>query len=213
MSVICLPGSGWSSNIYLVKGEEPFLVDTGAGDDTERVLRMLKKNADTGRVRRIVLTHRHPDHVGGAALLKEELSAEVFIHELDAPALTKASEADKQAELFGTAPEPIEVTPFSEGEVISTGDREFRVLHTPGHTIGSVSLFDEADGSLISGDTVFVGGYGRWDFPTGSYDDLVRSIRRLSELRAVDLYPGHGPTAIGAAGEQIVCALRYLGDA
>lgn len=208
-----MAGMGFDSNIFLVTGEDPFIVDTGTGMGVARIVRELAASGDLDAIKRIILTHGHLDHVGGAAELKRRLSAEVRIHELDAPMMRDADAWDDQLEMFGMEVEPAEVGTFAGGDVFSTGEHDFEVIHTPGHTAGSVSLFDRATGVLISGDTVFVNGVGRWDLHTGNYQDLVKSVKRLMELDAIDLYPGHGPCAIGDANRRIAGAIRYLGDA
>jgi len=204
---------GFDSNMFLVTGEDPIIVDTGTGMGIARVMRELSGFENLNAVKRILLTHGHLDHVGGAAELKKRLSAEVSIHELDAPMIRDSDAWERQLRMFGMEAEPTDVGTFAGGDVFSTGEHDFEVIHTPGHTAGSVSLFDRSTGTLISGDTVFVGGVGRWDLPTGNYRDLVKSVKRLMELDAVDLYPGHGPCAHGDARERIAGAFRYLGDA
>lgn len=204
---------GFDSNIFLVTGEDPFIVDTGTGMRIARVIRELSASENLDAVKRVLLTHGHLDHVGGAAELKKRLTAEVRIHELDAQLMRDSDLWDLQLEMFGMEAEPADVGTFADGDVFSTGEHEFQVIHTPGHSAGSVSLFDRASGALISGDTVFANGVGRWDLHTGNYQDLVKSVKRLMELDAIDLYPGHGPCAIGDANRRIAGAIRYLGDA
>jgi hydroxyacylglutathione hydrolase len=213
MSVHCLAGVGFSSNIFLVTGDDPFIVDTGIGSNVPGILCGLSEFGNLQAVKRILLTHGHLDHVGGAAAVKKKLTAEVLIHELDASMIRDSDTVERQERMFGMEIELVEVGTFSDKDVFSTGKHDFQVIHTPGHTAGSVSLFDSSTGALISGDTVFAGGVGRWDLPTGSHRDLVESVKKLMRLDAVDLYPGHGPCAYGDAKEQIAGAYRYLGDA
>ncbi|MFP4169842.1 MAG: MBL fold metallo-hydrolase [Methanomassiliicoccales archaeon] len=212
MSVHYIAGKGFDSNVYLVDGEDPFLVDTGTGRNHRFVLESLEKITDPGRIDRIVLTHRHYDHVGGAGGLRDELGATLHIHEVDAAPLREGDSEQTRSVSFGERMPSLEVESFQEGEVFSSGERTFRVLHTPGHSAGSVVLFDGSDGSLISGDTVFAGGVGRWDLPSGDYGELVHSLRKLRELDATDLYPGHGPCARGEARAHVQGALRCLGE-
>jgi len=98
------------------------------------------------------------------------------------------------------------------GETFTTGDHDLEVIHTPGHTAGGICLYDREHRILLSGDTVFAGGVGRWDLATGNLQELIASVRSLLALEPADLYPGHGPCAIGDALSQIKDALRYLGE-
>jgi glyoxylase-like metal-dependent hydrolase (beta-lactamase superfamily II) len=207
-----LPGRGYECNLYLIEGREPILIDTGTGQHVDHAIKAIGAAMDLGRLKRIILTHRHYDHVGGAPFLAERLGAEVFIHELDAEVVRKGDDLGTQASIFGGTAEPVEVTCIREGETFSTGEHELEVLHTPGHTAGSICLFDEGKKDLISGDTVFVGGVGRWDLPSGNFDDLLASMRSLQALDIRNIYPGHGPCGIGSGNEQIREALSYLGD-
>ncbi|WP_236993917.1 MBL fold metallo-hydrolase [Methanomassiliicoccus luminyensis] len=206
------PGQGFDSNVFLLTGDEPILVDAGTGAYAERTLRAITKALGKDRVSHLVLTHRHFDHVGGAAALSAALGAKVLIHELDAPPVREGSARGTEAIMFGESLAPLDVEELRGGEVLSTGEHELQVIHTPGHTAGGISLFDARSKALLSGDTVFAGGVGRWDLSTGNHGDLVASVKKLQALGAVDLYPGHGPSARGNAGEQIVEALRYLGE-
>jgi len=212
MSVHFIAGRGYDSNIYLVDGEDPLIVDTGTGANTEAILHRLAELTDPGRIERIVLTHRHFDHVGGAHSLRKELSAEVYIHEKDADPVRSGDGWETQSQVFGVEMEPLDVVILREGDILSSGEHTFRVIHTPGHSAGSIALYEEATGALISGDTVFVGGVGRWDLPSGDYGELVDSLGRLLELRPRDLYPGHGPCEEGNAEDRIREALRHLGE-
>jgi hydroxyacylglutathione hydrolase len=212
MTIHYLSGKGLDSNIFMVDGRRPFLVDAGTGQNTDSILHSLGEVMDMDSLDRIILTHRHYDHVGGAAELRRRLGAMVYIHELDAQPVRMGDDWGTQSKMFGFAMEPVEVETLQEGAIVSTGDRDFEVLHTPGHSAGSIALFCERDGSLIAGDTVFVGGVGRWDLPSGDYPQLVNSLRRLAGLKAVDLYPGHGPCGLNDAQRHIRDALRCLGE-
>lgn len=210
MTIHYLPGRGSDSNVYLVSGKDPILVDTGTGRHVHEILSKLEALGARSSVRRIVLTHNHYDHVGGAAALKSLLSAEVLIHEADAGPLRRGDGEVILTGMFGSALEAVEVTDLKGGEVLSTGEHDLKVLHTPGHTPGSICLHDAQRKALITGDTVFVGGVGRWDLPAGDFDALVRSIKTINGLILESIYPGHGPCGIKDGKAQIKEALNYL---
>jgi hydroxyacylglutathione hydrolase len=137
----------------------------------------------------VLATHGHFDHIGAAAeFCGDDLP--FYIHEGDVRALT-----DPQAwgAGFNTPPVPVkDVRTLVEGDVVEFAGFRIEVLHTPGHTPGSVVY--RTDGWVLSGDLVFAGSIGRSDFPNSSTDDMERSLRRFLELPdPTDVYPGHGP--------------------
>lgn len=211
MPIHMLQGAGYDSNCYLVTGERPILVDTGTGINHRRLVGRIDEVVGDRRVD-IVLTHRHYDHVGGARRMAEALDAEVMMHPLDAAPVREGSSEGTSANIFGEVFEAVEVSDIEDGHVIDTGDHVFTVLHTPGHSVGGICLYEGETGILISGDTVFADGVGRWDLPTGDVASLAASIRKLADLHPVDLYPGHGPCVRGRAHERMGIALRYLGE-
>lgn len=129
------------------------------------------------KVELIFATHSHADHTGGINLLVKETGAKVVVHKGDAPTLRKRRiPVDREVE---------------DGEKITLGDIEIQVLHTPGHTPGSMCLL--ADGKLMTGDTLFVGNCGRSDLPGGDtrqlYDSLHKKLKKLSD--DIEVFPGH----------------------
>ncbi len=211
MTVHMLPGTGYDCNIFIVTGDRPLMVDTGSGTRHARVLERVTKLLGGAKLEAIILTHRHYDHTGGAAALSRALNAPLFVHKDDAAPIREGSITATEALMFGGRMERAEVSDLSGGEILSTGEHDLEVIHTPGHTIGGICLFDRAKRILLSGDTVFAGGVGRWDLATGDHSQLVESVRKLSLLDPLDLYPGHGPCALGDGGQQVKDALRYLG--
>jgi len=212
MVVRCLAGMDFDSNVYLLTGEDPILVDAGTGMHHQDIVRWLSFTARQSKVRRIVLTHRHYDHTGGAAALAKELRAEVLMHPGDAPAVWDGDVHQTLAYMFGAPGQPVPVTDLREGEVLSTGDASYEVLHTPGHTSGGLSLWDRENRVLLPGDTVFVGGVGRWDLPSGNFEQLVGSVKKLLSLSPQELYPGHGDFCQKGAEGVILEAIKYLGE-
>ncbi len=212
MSVHYLPGRGFDANVFLVDGEQPFLVDTGTGTRMDDTLDRLRRITTPQDIDRIILTHCHFDHAGGARALSNKLDSEVFIHRLEAPSVESGDDYRTQATMFGEHMEEVGVTAIDEGRSFSSGEEEYRVIHTPGHSAGSIALYHQQSGSLIGGDTVFVGGIGRWDLPGGDYESIVRSLKQLLELKPNNLYPGHGLCDKGGATDHIVDALAKLGE-
>ncbi len=210
MSVHIIPGTGFNSNSFILLGEDPILVDTGTGSNITALKGKISKVIDIDSLHTIILTHRHFDHIGGASKLSKDISAKVFIHELDAQPVRSGDPLGTEASMTGLEISPVEVDELKGGEVFSTGANKYEVLHTPGHTIGGFSLFDRDERSLISGDTVFAEGVGRWDLRTGDHAALVLSVKKLRSLDPINLYPGHGPCAEGDAAEHLAEALKYL---
>jgi hydroxyacylglutathione hydrolase len=199
------------------ESREAIVIDPG--DEVERILEILKRHGL--KVRAIVSTHTHIDHVGGLAALHRATGAPVLIHQED---LELYRAMDMQAEWIGIpTPELIRSPEFlKEGDTLRWGDFAAEVLHTPGHTPGSISLVvnaadanassstnsantpahvDASDSArLIAGDTLFQGSIGRTDLPGGSYPQIISSIRdKLLVLPdETVVIPGHGgKTTIG----------------
>jgi glyoxylase-like metal-dependent hydrolase (beta-lactamase superfamily II) len=174
---------------------EAIVIDPG--DDISEILAILSRHGLT--VRMIAITHAHIDHIGGAKKLRDLTGAPVYMHEDDA---VLAANLDMQARWLGCeAPEDPGIdTPAREGDTLRAGTVEAQVLHTPGHTPGSISLFIPSAGKLIAGDTLFRGSVGRTDLPGGDSRAIANSIRAKLYTLPEDtvVTPGHGDeTTIG----------------
>ncbi len=146
-------------------------------------------------LRLIVSTHGHWDHTGDNAAVAGHTGAGIAVHPLDRHRLTDPQPMWAPFEI----PPSVPAVELAEGGVIRFGDIRLDVLHTPGHTEGSVSLLAPDDAMLFSGDTLFAGGWGRVDLPGGDPGAMVESLGRLASLDApLRVLPGHGPaTTIG----------------
>jgi glyoxylase-like metal-dependent hydrolase (beta-lactamase superfamily II) len=178
---------------------EAIVVDPG--DDIPRILALLDKHKLT--VKQILITHAHIDHIAGAARLKKITGAPILYNPRDLP-LVKMMDA--QAAWLGM--EPPEVAPpddtLEDGRVISITGLAGNILHTPGHTQGSVCLHLPTQNLLLAGDTLFAGSVGRTDLPGGDGPTLIRSIHEklLPLPDSTVVIPGHGPrTTIGQERE------------
>jgi glyoxylase-like metal-dependent hydrolase (beta-lactamase superfamily II) len=178
-----------ASNCYIVGSEktgEGMIIDPGA--DAKEILRAVKKLEL--KIVLIVLTHRHPDHVGAAARVKEATDANLAAH-------TECARYLPQSKSYMFEP-PYEGAPKAEriltdGDSIDIGDLHFTVLHTPGHTPCGISIVGE--GHVFTGDTLFNYGIGRYDLIDSSYEHLINGIRtKLFTLPPETIvHPGHGP--------------------
>jgi hydroxyacylglutathione hydrolase len=179
---------------------EALVIDPG--DDIDGILAILAKHAL--RVKAIVITHAHIDHIGGAAKLKAATGAPVLMNAADQELY---DHLDVQASWLGM--EPPSRTSIDDaardGDVLTLGAAEFRVLHTPGHTQGSISLWIPTENKLIAGDTLFRDSIGRTDLPGGNPRQILRSIedKLLPLPEETVVVPGHGPnTTIGREKER-----------
>jgi glyoxylase-like metal-dependent hydrolase (beta-lactamase superfamily II) len=200
----------WQTNAYLVwdgRSPEALVLDPGMGAAEPLVERAA---ANGLRIHLIADSHGHIDHIFDNAPLKQASGAPLAIHPDDAYRLDGRNSYGFQVEAATAERE------LREGEQVRIGDLVFDVLHTPGHTEGSVCLYEERRALLLSGDVLFAGSYGRTDLPGGSDEAMVASLARLARALpdGVRVLPGHGPeTTIGRERpwmERIAAAGRLL---
>jgi hydroxyacylglutathione hydrolase len=167
------------------------------GDEIEQIVAILERHHL--RVKAIIITHAHIDHIGGAQKLKALTGAPVYMNASDQELY---DHIDMQAGWLGMAtPEKTDIdVDAREGQTVRLGPTEFHVLDTPGHTQGSISLWIPAENKLIAGDTLFLDSIGRTDLPGGNHRQILRSIhdKLLPLADEVVVVPGHGQsTTIG----------------
>jgi glyoxylase-like metal-dependent hydrolase (beta-lactamase superfamily II) len=178
-----------ATNVYVLGDEgsrEAVAVDTA----TPSAAWITEQLAERGwTLKLIVSTHRHWDHIGDNAAVMDATGAQLAAHRLDRHGL----EHPQQLSAPFAIPPSIPAVELEERGTIRFGEIRLDVLHTPGHTEGSVCLLAGDAGLLLSGDTLFAGGWGRVDLPGGSADQMVESLTRLSSLDAtLRVLPGHG---------------------
>lgn len=186
------------ANCYIVgceKTKAALVIDPGGEGD-----RILQRVDELGlNVELVVNTHGHLDHIAENKYLREKTGAKLAIHKDDAEMLV---DPEKNLSALFDSGSPIISPPadilLSDGDELKFGEYTIQVLHTPGHTVGSICL--KLDKTLFTGDTLFVGSIGRTDFPGGSYSEILNSIK--TKLYPLDddltVYPGHGPrTTLG----------------
>ena len=198
MFIQTFPSGPFSTNAYLVACEhtkQAAIIDP-APESAESLLNSIEQHQF--KVDKIILTHSHWDHIADVQFLKEKLGSKVYIHSLDRPNLEQPGSDGLPCWICitGTTPDVL----LQEPDQIQVGDLTFEVIHTPGHSPGSICLYERKESVLFSGDTLFKGTIGNLSFPTSQPDFMWNSLSKLSKLpKHTHVYPGHGPeTSIGS---------------
>jgi glyoxylase-like metal-dependent hydrolase (beta-lactamase superfamily II) len=191
-----------STNCYVAHSQqtkEAIIIDPGIELPTEAQQIFDYITEGTLKVKYIINTHGHQDHITGDTTFQAKYHVPICIHKLDALAL---EDLEKDA-----YPEPVLL---QDGDTVSFGDESLKVLHTPGHSPGSICLIGEH--IAFTGDTLFAGGIGRTDFAGGSDVQMQQSLQKLMHLPDYLLiYPGHGPTSMMGEEKRVNPFLTYEG--
>jgi len=188
---------GDKTNCYVIfdeKSKEIMVIDP-AGDVDK--IEDLITNVFKGNLKYIYLTHCHGDHIGGVSELKKHCGGKILIHRVDAEGLNDVNV--NLSQYIGLPKIELEAdSRIDDEDLIHLGNLEFKVLHTPGHTKGSTSLYCEKENCLFSGDTIFRGTWGRTDLPTSSREEILKSIEEKIMVLPDEtiVYPGHGMMAM-----------------
>ncbi len=179
---------GWlSTNCYVMHSQhtrDAIVVDPGFDNllEADQIIRYL--DSEALKVKFVINTHGHSDHVSGNRTLQEKCHVPVCIHAADAQLLRNETGSVSGPDVL-----------LKDGESIGFGDSKLTVVHTPGHTKGSICLL--ATNLIFTGDTLFAGSIGRTDFPDSSYTDMLLSLEKLKQLSdGLVVYPGHGPSSL-----------------
>lgn len=200
MQITTLTLGLYETNVYIIYDEQTrSAVLTDPGYEPERILAVLQELGLT--LKAILFTHGHFDHVGASAPIIEATGCKAYVHELELTMPEYLRRGLVYTDFYG------------EGDVLDFDSLHFRVLHTPGHTPGSVTLLLED--RLFCGDLLFRGSCGRTDSPGGSWEQMLCSLKRVAELPGdYTIYPGHGvSTPLSRERRGNVFILRALGQA
>jgi glyoxylase-like metal-dependent hydrolase (beta-lactamase superfamily II) len=178
------------TNCYIVHDlKEAIIIDPGS--DAEKILSIIENKRLKPKL--ILNTHYHFDHTGANLDIKNMFNIPIAIGEKDAQFLQNAYK-DALIFMIDAKKSPKADILLKEGDTVALGEIKFFVIETPGHTIGSICLYNKENAVLFSGDTLFFESIGRYDLPTGNFGSLINSINKILTLdKSTTVYPGHGP--------------------
>jgi glyoxylase-like metal-dependent hydrolase (beta-lactamase superfamily II) len=186
------------TNMYLIyEDKNGIIIDPGfIESEADSLMKKLKK--EVSDIPMVILTHCHFDHISGCEILKKEFNTKIYCHRFDEEKLLDAQK--NGASFFGLSWSPLKPDYYLEdGQIIGFGKHKLKILHTPGHTSGGISILLD-DKHLFGGDTIFKDGIGRTDLYDGDYEVEINSIvhKILVLPEDTNIYPGHGPsTTVG----------------
>ena len=191
------PETGFTSNSYIIEDGVRVLVDPGHRDHLRDLIELMSEDGFQLRdVDWVIVTHAHVDHCSSVHEIQKRYGVKVAMHENERQYMQ--AQMGFAPRLLGLSFTPFTVDHWFKGdESPCFGGLDLRILHTPGHTPGSISIYSPSQKYLLTGDLVFEGGVGRTDLG-GDANLLIKSIERVSQLKVEMLLPGHGPIIVGA---------------
>jgi len=212
MKINCLYGHNYDSNIYIIAGEKPTIVDCGTGLLKIEVEEEIKRKINPQIIEQIIITHEHFDHCGGVRGIYEltNKKAKVMAH-INASDKIEKGESDFAKMLGVSMPKMHVDVKLKDADIVKIGNETFEVIHTSGHTPGGMCLYSKKSKSLFSGDTIFsYGSFGRYDFPEGDVLQLKNSIEKLAKLDILNIYPGHETVVEGDGNKHMKMTLQNI---
>lgn len=192
------------TNCYLVYDENSDGVLIDPGYEEEKIINEIKSKKCS--VKYIMLTHAHADHMGALFKVQEFTNAKILVHIKDLEMLLEKQE--NYRDMLNVEKQNIDenkVITVKDLDVIDVGNLKFEIIHTPGHSAGSICIFELNNYKLFTGDTIFCDAYGRCDLYSGNFDAMVKSLRHIfNRFENIDIYPGHGEVV------SILKAKRYI---
>ena len=197
-NLYCYPEKGMlDSNTYVIKGTTSFIIDPGSPQFLPELVKDLQKDGiDPGEIDIITNTHLHGDHCWANEAFKELSGAKIIIHPVQKEFYDVT--VIETAKVFGLQPMNFKEDKCLENNSVGTGDTEFELIHSPGHSPDGICFYGKKDKVLICGDVVFNQNTGRVDLPGGSASQLVKTVEQLAKLEIEYLLPGHMNIVTGA---------------
>lgn len=191
---LCVANTDHITNTYLVYDETKSGILIDPADESDKIKEKIKE-IDLN-IEYIILTHAHFDHVNALYDIKQYTNAKVLVHKNDFDMLIgKVDNASSMFNAKNTFLNENEITIIEDEMCFKVGNLEYEIIHTPGHTSGSIIIYVKDKGILITGDTLFAKSYGRCDLETGSFKDMVESLKKVFtrfDNEEIIIYPGHG---------------------